>query len=241
MSLPDAAAFMRALEATWPAKAHWPQEGWLLRDGAGGGKRVGAATALDPAADPAALERLMLARGDVPLVRLGPNEEVLRVSLEARGFHLVDPTLIYAAPIDAIAQKPAAVTLFDIWPPLAIMREVWAEGGIGPARLAVMDRACNPRTAFVARIQDRVAGVAFCAVSEGIAMLHAVDVAPPFRRKGVARNILRGAAHWAQGQGAQWLALAVTHANTPARALYDAAGLQIVTRYVYYQKDIDHG
>jgi hypothetical protein len=95
---------------------------------------------------------------------------------------LVDPSLIYAAPIVTLAEKPAAVTLFDIWPPLAIMREVWAEAGIGPARLAVMDRACAPRTGFVARIQDRVAGVAFCAVSDGIAMLHAVEVAPAVRR-----------------------------------------------------------
>lgn len=237
MTLPDPATCLRALEATWPAKAQWEQGGWLLRDGAGGGKRVGAATPLQGNADPAALEAAMA----VPLVRLGPEDAALAGSLLARGYHVVDPSLIYAAPIAELAEKPAAVTLFDIWPPLAIMREVWSDAGIGPARLAVMDRACAPRTAFVARIQDRVAGVAFCAIHDGIAMLHAVDVAPQFRRKGVAGNILRGAAHWAQAQGAAWLGLAVTEANTPARSLYEGAGMQVVTRYAYYQKDTAHG
>lgn len=241
MTLPDPDACLRALEATWPAKAQWAQDGWVLRDGAGGGKRVGAATQVSTGADPATAEAAMWARGDAALFRLGPQDAALQATLVARGYHQVDPSLIYAAPIDALAEKPAAVTLFDIWPPLAIMREVWADAGIGPARLAVMDRACAPRTGFVARIQDRVAGVAFCAVSDGIAMLHAVDVAPAFRRKGVARNILRGAAHWAQGQGADWLALAVTEGNGPARTLYEGAGLQIVTRYTYYQKDAENG
>ncbi len=241
MILPAADACLRALEATWPAKSTYVQDGWLLRDGAGGGKRVGAATAIRDGADPAALEAAMAAKGEVPLVRLGPSDTDLQAKLEARGYTLIDPSLIYASPIAALAENPAAVTLFDIWPPLAIMREVWTDAGIGPARLAVMDRACAPRTAFLARIQDRVAGVAFCAVHDGIAMLHAVDVAPPFRRKGVAGNILRGAAHWAQSQGAAWLGLAVTEANAPARALYEAAGLFVVTRYSYYQKDIACG
>jgi N-acetylglutamate synthase len=237
MTQPDPITCLRAMEATWPPKACWEQGGWLLRDGGGGGKRVGAATALNDGADPAMLEAVTAARGGGALVRLGPSDTAMQAKLQAAGYYLLDPSLIYAAPIGDLAEPPAAVTLFNIWPPLAIMREVWAENDIGPARLAVMDRACSPRTAFVARIQDRVAGVAFCAIHDGFAMLHAVAVTAPFRRKGVARNILRGAAHWAQEQGADWLALAVTKANTPARALYEGAGMRVIASYCYYTKD----
>jgi GNAT superfamily N-acetyltransferase len=183
----------------------------------------------------------MQAAGITPLFRLGPDESALALRLQNMGYRAFDHSLIYAAPLSALAAEPPAVSLFDIWPPLAIMREIWAEGGIGPARIAVMDRAAPPGTGFVARIQDRVAGAAFCGISETLAMLHAVEVAPQFRRKGVATTILRGAAHWAQAQGAQWLSLAVTAGNQPARALYERAGLKIITEYQYFEKGNSDG
>ena len=241
MSLPSPTDCLRALDATWPAKRLWAAGDWVLRDGAGGGKRVSAATPRHPAADPVAGEAAMQAAGLAALFRLGPDERALARRLQDMGYHAFDHTLIYAAPVSDLAAAPPAVSLFDIWPPLAIMREIWAGGGIGLARLAVMDRAAPPGTGFVARIQDRVAGVAFCGISESLAMLHAVEVAPQFRRKGVATTILRGAAHWAQAQGAQWLSLAVTAANAPARALYARAGMQIVTEYQYFERETSDG
>ncbi|WP_296640207.1 GNAT family N-acetyltransferase [Roseinatronobacter sp.] len=224
---PDAC--MAALSATWPAARAWSQDGWTLRDGAGGGKRASAASA-EAGARAADLAGLM---PDGALAMLRPGEEALESDLAALGYSVVDPTLIYAAPVDDLAQKPPHVSLFDIWPPLAIMREIWADGDIGPARLAVMDRVTGPKTGLIARLSDRAVGCGFCAIHDGIAMLHAVEIAPAYRRQGAARTMLHGAAHWAQGQGADWLALAVTEANAPARALYEAAGMQVVTRYHY--------
>lgn len=241
MTLPDPATCLRALDATWPARATWVQEGWTLRDGAGGGKRVSAATLLTSGADPAAAEAAFAARGLPALFRLAPDDTATAERLHAMGYTAFDHSLIYAAQIATLAAQPPAVSLFDIWPPLAIMREIWAEGGIGPARIAVMDRAVPPGTGFVARIQDRVAGAAFCGICDRIAMLHAVEIAPAFRRKGVATNILRGAAHWAKAQGADWLTLAVTAENAPARALYEGAGMRIVTEYQYLQKESSDG
>ncbi|MFN4057204.1 MAG: GNAT family N-acetyltransferase [Roseinatronobacter sp.] len=237
MTLPSAAKCLTALDATWPAKRAWTDGDWFLRDGAGGGKRVSAATPLRPDADPEAGEAAMRAACMTPLFRLGPQESCLGARLMDMGYSAFDHSLIYAASVTTLAAQPPAVSLFQIWPPLAIMREIWSEGGIGPARIDVMDRAAPPGTGFVARLQDRVAGVAFCGISDSIAMLHAVEIAPAYRRKGVATIILRGAAHWAQTQGAVWFSLAVTAANTPARRLYERAGLQIVTEYQYLQKD----
>ena len=92
--------------------------------------------------------------------------------------------MAYPAPVADLAQKPPHVSLFDIWPPLAIMREIWADGDIGPARLAVMDRVTGPKTGLIARLSDRAVGCGFCAIHDGIAMLHAVEIAPAYRRQG---------------------------------------------------------
>ncbi|MCC1480855.1 GNAT family N-acetyltransferase [Roseibaca sp. Y0-43] len=227
-----AKACFTTLAATWPAARSWQQDGWTLRDGAGGGKRVSAASA-GPDARAADLAALMPAG---PLAMLRPEQTALDRDLAALGYTVVDPTLIYAAPVADLAQKPPHVSLFDLWEPLEIMREIWAEGGIGPDRIAVMARAPGPKTAFLARLGDRVVGCGFCAIHDGVAMLHAVEILPAYRRQGAGRTMLTGAAHWAQGQGAEWFTLAVTEANAPARALYEGSGLQAVARYHYRQK-----
>jgi N-acetylglutamate synthase len=229
------------MAATWPAARAWQVGGFVLRDGAGGGKRVSAATPIAAGADFELAEADMIARGQVPLFQLRPEHTDLHAALATRGYRVFDPTLIYVAPIESLAQQAPAVSLFDIWPPLAIMAEIWAAGGIGQERLAVMARAPEPRTGLVARIEDRAAGAAFCAVVDQIAMIHAVEVAPAFRRRGLGQIMLRGAAHWAQPQGAVWLGLAVTEGNAPARALYERAGMRPVTRYHYMQKETAHG
>lgn len=236
MSLPDLARLMAALDATWPAREVTDRDGWRLRDGAGGGKRVSAASVLAERAEIAVAEAAQRAQGQTPLFRLGPEDLALDAQLAGLGYQLLDPTVLYVARVADLAQKPPPVRLFDIWPPLAIMRDLWAEGGIGPARLAVMDRAPAPRTGFVARIEDRVSGVGFVAIHDRIAMIHAIEIAPRARRKGVASTLIRGAAHWAEGQGADWFALAVTEANTPARALYEGLGMQIAGRYHYREE-----
>jgi GNAT superfamily N-acetyltransferase len=233
MTLPDAASLMAALDATWPAQATDTQKGWLLREGAGGGKRVSAASPLCDDAPIATAENWMRTRGQVPLFRLGAPDSALDAVLTGRGYRLLDPTRIYAAPVADLARKPGHVQLFDIWPPLAIMRDIWAEGGIGTGRLAVMARACTPKTGFVARIEDRAAGAAFCAVHDGIAMVHAIEVLPHMRRKGVGKLIVQGAAWWAQAHGGHTLALAVTDANIAACTLYEQLGMQVCARYHY--------
>ena len=239
MNTPDAQRLLTALEATWPPAAQVSCAGWLLRDGAGGGKRVSAASPLSPDADITQAESAMYARRQRPLFRLTEGDTALDTALAARGYTVLDPTLIYLVPVADLARKPGPLCLFPLWPPLAIMRDIWAAGGIGPGRLAVMKRASGPKTGLVARIDDRAAGVGFCALAGDIAMLHAVEVLPAHRRRGVGALILRGAAHWAGQAGAQWMALAVTQANTGACALYDGCGMTIAARYHYREERPD--
>lgn len=230
----DVAAFALAMEATWPPLARHQTGPWLIREGAGGGKRVSAASAHGAWVDsdiPEA-EAAMQALGQHPLFVIWPGDEPLDAALAARGYALIDKVLGYAAPVTAFPPPPR-MTTFPHWPPMQIARDIWAEGDIGPGRLAVMERVTGPKTVILGRAQDKPAGTAFVALHGKTAMLHAIEVRPAQRRQGTARHILAAAAHWAAEHGANRLALAVTEGNAAARALYASLGLQVVGNYHY--------
>lgn len=238
MSLPDSPMLHPAVEATWPPSSTSRLGPWTIRKGPGG-KRVTAATAEDPFSpeDVADAVRAMAGMGQPPLFMIRDGDADLDAELAATGYEIVDPTLLYAIASAALTDRPMpSASAFRIWPPLAIMRELWLAGGIGPDRLAVMERAAEPKTALLARLEDRAAGCAFVACRGECAMIHAIEVAPPLRRKGAASILLRSAALWAQNRGAAFLALAVTRANGGARSLYASLGLAVVGQYHYRAK-----
>ncbi|MFN0115585.1 MAG: GNAT family N-acetyltransferase [Paracoccaceae bacterium] len=226
------------LEATWPAAALHRAGPWLIREGRGGGQRVSAATAeADWAeADIPLAETAQAALGQPPLFLVRDGEKRLDAALAARGYRVHDPVFLRAAPVGAVAVPVPPLSAFPHWPPLAIAREIWEDGGIGPARLAVMDRAGGGKTAILARTGDRVSGVAFLALHGDEAMLHALHVTRAFRRQGSAVNIMRAAADWAQDHGAERISVAVTQANTAANGLYASLPMPIVGEYRYRVK-----
>ncbi|MEL6595530.1 MAG: GNAT family N-acetyltransferase [Pseudomonadota bacterium] len=227
--MPDLPKLLEVLEATWPPTSTKQIGGWTIRDGAGGGKRVSAATGSgDIAVAEAAMETpLFQMRGDQP-------EDA---ALEAAGYARIDPTTLYVATVETLAtDMPPSVTTFEVWEPLQIMHEIWAEGGIGPARLSVMARVTGPKTGLFGRIDNRPAGAGFVAIHDRIAMVHALEVLDQHRRKGLGLYMMRQAAFWAQRHGATHLALAVTEANQAANTLYAGLGLTPVGGYHYRSK-----
>ena len=147
---------------------------------------------------------------------------------------MIDPVVVLAAPVAQLAtERPPPITAFCLWPPLAIMRELWADDGVGPGRQAVMDRAPAPKCAVLGRTDDRAGGAGFVGMHEGVAMLHAFHVLPALRRRGLARHMLREVAFWAAENGAETLALVVTRANAGALALYQGSGMTEVAHYHY--------
>lgn len=228
------ALLAEVMETTWPAARRWQLGPFTLRDGAGGGKRVSAASAEGPftAQD---LDAALAAMPE-PLFLIRPGDETLDAALDARGWRIVDPVVAYAAPVATLAADLPGLTAFPHWPPLEIARALWAEGGIGPARIAVMDRVTGPKIALLGRTGDRPAGVAFVACHGAEAMLHALEVRETQRRQGLGRNLLHAAANWAASQGATRLSLVVTRQNIAARALYARLGMQVVGQYHYRMK-----
>ena len=172
----------RLMDATWPPARAWRDGAFTLRNGDGGGKRVSAAscegdwTTQD-------LDRLEAVMPD-PLVLIRAGEDQLDQALAERGWRVVDPVVAYAAPVAALATELPPLTAFAHWPPLQIVTSIWEEGGIGPARIKVMERVAAAKCAVLARSGDRPAGAVFVAQSGEHAMLHALEVRPPLRRQG---------------------------------------------------------
>lgn len=232
----DAARLSALIDATWPAAARRETGGWVIREAKGAGSRASAATLAVPATprDPAPAEEAMQALGQPRLFMVRPGEEALDAALAARGYAATDPTCVMAAQVAELASdRPPPVTSFEVWPPLAAQREIWAEGGIGPARLAVMQRACTPKVSVLGRASDRPAGTGFAAIHDGTAVLHALEVRPSARRRGLGAHMVRALAFWAAEHGAGEMALFVTEANAAARALYAGMGFAVAGGYRY--------
>ncbi|RKF14797.1 GNAT family N-acetyltransferase [Roseovarius spongiae] len=236
MTQASGAHLFDVLEHTWPAAGMRPLGPWLIRDGRGGGKRVSAATARTPARaeELPAAEAAMRALGELPRFMIRPGEETLDSMLEAAGYRVIDPVVIYNAPIATLTQeRPPRIATFDIWEPMAIQRDIWAAGGIGPARLAVMQRVQGPKTALFGRDASRPAATGFVAAHAGAAMVHALEVLPAHRRHGLGRRLMTHAAFWAAARGAAQLAVACTTANAAACALYAGLGMTPAAHYHY--------
>lgn len=226
--------YFRALDATWPAAAFEMRNGWLLRKGAGGGKRVSAASLLREDAELISAESYMRSWNQVPLFQLTAHNQALDKALAAQGYVQVDPVTIYSAPVASLLDNsPETARIVRLSSPIALTKEIWAEGGIGQERIEVMRRVKVPREWLMARIDDKPAAVGFVAVANAIAMVHAVETRHIMRRQGAARMIINGAARFASDKGARELALAVTCANAPANQLYQKLGMTPVAAYHY--------
>ncbi|WP_299984068.1 GNAT family N-acetyltransferase [uncultured Ruegeria sp.] len=227
------------VDGTWPAAGYQTQGPFQLRQGQGGGSRVSAASRIGDVtdADIDAAEAAMQAMGQKRIFCLRPGDEVLDAMLADRGYDILDPVNIYSCPVQILTDIPIPrVTVFNVWEPLAIMREIWAQGGIGPERLAIMHRANGPKIGLLMRRTDEPAGTGFVAIHDGIAMVHALEILPDHRRQGIGHWAMRAAAFWALDNGAQTLSVICTKANAGANGLYHSLGMEIVGEYHYRQR-----
>ena len=225
-----------AIDATWPA-ADFTQKGpWTIREGRGGGQRVSAASATGDVTAPEialaeqemdrlAQKRLFMVQGDQP---------ELDDLLAARGYVIKDPVDVWIGRADVVAagyERSLAAIFVDY--PMPILAEIWAAGGIGPARLDVMRRVTGPKTCILGRLNDQPRGAAFAAVHEGLAMVHAVEVRADARRQGIAQRMMQAAAWWAVQEGADRLAALTVATNSATQSMWQKLGMEIATHYHY--------
>lgn len=229
----------RAFETTWPATESADTGALRTGRGLGAGGRVSSTIAIRPGWDSAqiaAAERLHHDWDQPAMFRVADSNLALQQALSSRGYVRGNPTAILAIDCMKLAGPLPIMMTFAIWPPIGIQRDLWAAGNVPAARQAVMDRVTGPRAALLGRLDDRAAGAAFVAVDGEVAMIHALEVSPAFRRRGLAGWLIRAGADWASGQGARRLGLAVSHANTGARTVYDRLGFREIGSYGYWTR-----
>lgn len=175
----------------------------------------------------------MRALGQTPLFMIRKGDGALDTVLSDAGYTVKDPVTLYAAPISDVAIERPDVMTISASPPLAIQAEVWAQGGIGPSRLAVMARADCAKMTLLCRADDKCAGSVYIGIDGECAMIHALEIGAGFRRRGLARALTIAATHWAQAHGADYLTLVTTDANVAANKLYTSLGMTVVGQYHY--------
>ncbi len=231
------------IAATWPPIGVQTIGPFLVPARDKGGNRVSAARLADPHVttaledEIAAAEQGMADQGRAPLFQVLDTQSGLQSAFDQRGYIARDHTDILLISAQEIAAPPPPVTAFDIWPPLAVQADIWDAGGIDLARRNVMNRVSGPKTSLFGRIADQPAGAAFIALHNDRAMLHALEVAPTVRRKGLAVHMMRAAAQWAVENGATWLCVLVTQQNEGAQRLYASLGMKPVGSYMYREKE----
>jgi GNAT superfamily N-acetyltransferase len=223
-----------AIDETWPPRTLTKLEDWIIREGCGGGQRVSATSG---SGDIVAAEKAMIALGQNKLFMVQDQQIALDAELASRGYVFKDPVDLFVGDAKVLADgfHPKLDAIFAKFP-MPILAEIWAKGGIGSARLNVMERAVCDKAFIMGRIGDRAAAAAFIAASNGICMAHAVEVLTNKRRQGIAERMMRAAAWWGLQQGAETLCVLAAQANKNAQRLYRKMGMETVGQYHYRVK-----
>ncbi len=233
MTPPTQAELFEAIDATWAPFAFHLHNGWLIREGMGGGQRVSAATLLADTDNPdiASAADKMHALGQKSLFMLRNSDGALDADLSELAYKTVDPVAILITPTANLLNMPPRQThaVNTTEAPGAKAKAIWKSGGIDQPRLNVMERVKGAKTYLSAGDM----GVAFAACYKGIAMVHAVEVSKNHRRKGIANALMYQAAIWAKNEGCAWVAVLTVRANTPACALYNRLGMKEAAAYHY--------
>ena len=222
------------IEQTWPTRRRKTIGHWTLSDQLAGKKWVFAATFAGahnaPNIETAEIGMLELKQTSIFMIQDGQSQ--LDHELHLRGYSMIDPMYIFVTPTDKLSKKlPPRMCTFDIWEPLEIQKDIWAQAGIDPNYLESMYRANHPKTSLFMRWEGRPAGTAFLAIHNNIAIVHALEILPQQQRKGLGTWGIRKAALWAMAQGAHTLGVVCTKKNKAAKALYASLDMQLVGKY----------
>ncbi|PIB26548.1 hypothetical protein BFP76_11655 [Amylibacter kogurei] len=223
---PDIETLYDTIDATWAPFEIQTLNGWQIREGRGGGKRVSAATQTESNAIIEEAESAMTALGQQHIFMIRAGFPTLEIQLARRQYSIMDATLIMACETSKIAAKHPVDVSQD---PSKTQAEIWGAGGIGQERLDVMRRVRVPKTCI--SIQNKAA--AFAAIHQGICMVHCVEVIESMRRQGLGKQIMQAVAEWAAQNKAHTVCILVVAANHGAKTMYEKMGLVEVGKYHY--------
>lgn len=235
----------------WPAPTTQDGNGWLLRHTPGMRRLRSGNTALplSPDSDPrcalSSIEAFYADRGLPATVQVSPALAHIELDehLAERGYRLVVPIYVLTAATDAVAHLPApaargAATVSEA--PTTAWRKAFVEldghPDTGILTEQVISAITLPSAYLSIALDDQIVGTGlFVGGDDRWAGIYCMATHPDYRRRGIARAILRGGARWAADHGIPRLYLQVAHTNTAARNLYTGAGFTYGYSYHYRQ------
>ncbi|MET0415050.1 MAG: GNAT family N-acetyltransferase [Actinoplanes sp.] len=249
----DVIALEWAANDAWPAPVQARLGGWILRAADNWTGRANSALAvgdpdrtLEAAID--AVDEWYSAHGQQPLINAPmPLAAPVNAALDERGWTARPLTLVQTARLAAVTDAiPARVDLppvdladtpTDEW--FAMVAE--HKGALPAAAVRILTGV--PETVF-AQVRDtdgHLLAVGRGAITGpdrwlGVSLL---QTAPPGRRRGLGRHVLRALAHWAAQHGSSRAYLQVEERNTAAVALYGAVGF--ATHHTYLTREAPLG
>ena len=226
----------------WPALRQTERDGWLLRQADGHTKRANSVHTLFPGSRPLAdqitwAETCYARAGLASIFRLTPlSPEELEGELVARGYDLVEPSLVQVTEIQSAWSHAPEVMLTGLddaaW--LTAFAQADNLNTAQQTTLQAMLAAIAPN-ATLARIEELGEAVAFgMAVAErGYVSFYDMLTRSGHRRRGHGAKIMESLMAWGREEGAVRGALQVVEVNAPARALYASFGFRTVYGYRY--------
>ncbi|MEM6357241.1 MAG: GNAT family N-acetyltransferase [Pseudomonadota bacterium] len=250
--------FARASDATWPGERIEWIGGWKLRFTEGAGSRAASAWAaeaeapMEPTAIAARIGEVTRAYGRAglrPRFQIWPGDTQIDQALETAGWERYDRSLLMIRPAippielpppgpDAVREGREAMAVV-VRTPIALLDEVWQEGGVGPARRAVLDRSQGPKAIFLGRVGMQPAGAVAMTLDGEVGITQALWVVPAARRSGLASVLMAAASRFAADAGASVIAHAVLEENMPAVRLYERLGFRPFGAYHYRQAPLE--
>ena len=228
--------FLKLLEDTWPPGEVIHFDNWTIRISNGAGKRA-SAISLEGVWEEASfirLKKFLKRLGKSEIFMIYQSGSLFEKELNKLNYQVFDKSCIFEISVsELIKNEPPPISMFSIWPPLEIQKQLWNSNGIGWQRQAVMNRANQIKTSILARWNDNPVASAFIAKSGNVAFLHALVVDQNFRRQGVAKALMRHAGQWANKNNCSRLMVVTTEENAAANGLYSSLEFQLVNKYHY--------
>ncbi|SDC91292.1 GNAT family N-acetyltransferase [Belnapia rosea] len=237
----DVAALERACLTALPAPRQAFDGPFVVKVFLGGTGRANAASALDPAPDSGLAARItrieaLYARHGLPCrMRLTPLDPPgLEPLLQTRGYAEGEETVVHAGAVRPLADP--AVQVLD-GPLPAWMAVVATAEYQTPARraekLQMPELLAVPGAWLLLREEGVDAACLFAAADGPWCGIFDLATRPEFRRRGLGERLIRAAAHWAAGLGAEQFWAQVASTNAASLALQHRVGLREVYRYRY--------
>ena len=220
-----------ACRQAWPATSEHLNGGWLLRRSGGKTRRT---NSVNPMPGSRSVDEEVLTRieayyrnfDQTPIFRVTDFADELSPELDRRRYSVQGETRTLFARLTSTPSLSGEDVEMECWPS-ADWLELRDRLGSDPLLFRKMIALIQTPVCFAsARVEGRVASIAYGVVCHGMLVLEAVATDPALQGRGLAKRTVGALLGWARREGATEACLQVLAGNAPAEALYATLGFR---------------